>query len=146
MNWGHKIIIAFVAFIAIMGTLVTVAMKQDFYLVEKEYYKEELAYQEVIDKMRNFNNLDVKPGIELNDNQKTLSLTFAKGNIPVEGLVHFYRVDNPNLDRKITLSNKGDESSYVFDLEGMTKGQYLLKLKWKDASLEYYTEKPVFIQ
>lgn len=146
MNWGHKIIIAFVAFIAIMGTLVTVAMKQDFYLVEKEYYKEELAYQDVIDNMNNFNDLDVKPEIEFNEIQKTLTLNFSQENKPIDGLVHFYRVDNPNLDRKITLAENGSETSYIFDLKEMTKGQYLLKLKWKDSSMEYYTEKPVFIQ
>ncbi|NMM50241.1 FixH family protein [Marinigracilibium pacificum] len=146
MNWGHKIILAFVFFILIMGTLVTVAMKQDFHLVEEEYYKEELAYQGVIDKVENYNSLSVKPEISVNDEEGVLVVEFDENNIPEEGLVHFFRADNPAHDRKINLVKNERGSSYVFDISLMEKGKYLLKLNWKDSSKEYYTEKPIYLQ
>jgi hypothetical protein len=57
LNWGHKITLAFSAFVLLMFTLVYKSMKTDFQLVTKEYYKDELAYQQVIDGTNRANKL-----------------------------------------------------------------------------------------
>jgi hypothetical protein len=49
MNWGNKLILAFVVFAAGMAFMVYQAVNTDFELVEKDYYKQELRYQQVID-------------------------------------------------------------------------------------------------
>ena len=49
MNWGHKLMIVFIAFAAMMSYLAYRAFKTEFELVDKDYYKNELKYQEVID-------------------------------------------------------------------------------------------------
>ena len=57
--------VAFVFFALFIGTLVTICVRQDITLVTKEYYKEELAYQEQIDRMNNVNNLGEVPEISI---------------------------------------------------------------------------------
>ena len=53
MNWGKWIIVSFVLFAAFIGILVVICVRQDISLVSKNYYQEELAYQQQIDRMNN---------------------------------------------------------------------------------------------
>ena len=45
MNWGNRIILVFVCFIAFILSMVTRAFQQDFDLVAEDYYAQELNYQ-----------------------------------------------------------------------------------------------------
>ena len=49
MNWGNKLLITFLVFGAGISFLVYRSMHTNFELVEKDYYKSELRYQEIID-------------------------------------------------------------------------------------------------
>ena len=49
MNWGNKLLITFIIFGAGIFYLVYRSMHTNFELVEKDYYKSELHYQQVID-------------------------------------------------------------------------------------------------
>ena len=69
MNWGHKITISFILFAIIIITMVTIAMRTDVNLVAPDYYEEELAYQEQIDRSKNFQGLSNKPTVQKIDNQ-----------------------------------------------------------------------------
>ena len=53
MNWGRSLILVFIVFAAFMGYLVYRASGTHFDLVSKEYYKDELRYQDKIDGFRN---------------------------------------------------------------------------------------------
>ena len=57
INWGHKIILVFVVFVSLIATLVYKSVHTNFELVTKEYYKDELVYQRVIDGTHNANRL-----------------------------------------------------------------------------------------
>ena len=57
MNWGTRIIIMYVGFVALIITLVVVSMRQQVDLVTPDYYAKELKYQTNIDKTKNYNEL-----------------------------------------------------------------------------------------
>ena len=57
MNWGNKLLLAFIVFGAGMFYLVYRSVNTDYQLVEKEYYKSELRYQQVIDGTSRANGL-----------------------------------------------------------------------------------------
>ena len=57
MNWGNKLLLTFLVFAAGMGFLVYRSVTTNFELVEKDYYKEELRFQQQIDGTREANNL-----------------------------------------------------------------------------------------
>ena len=52
MNWGKSIVLSFVLFAAFIVTLVTVCLRQDISLVSKEYYKEELQYENQLTRLK----------------------------------------------------------------------------------------------
>ena len=53
MNWGHKIVMTFIVFAAIIISMVVISMRQDVSLVAADYYKQELAYTEQMNKLEN---------------------------------------------------------------------------------------------
>ena len=57
MNWGTKITLSFIAFVGIIITMVVISMRQDISLVAKDYYVQEIAYQDQIDRIRNNHDL-----------------------------------------------------------------------------------------
>jgi len=63
MNIGKWIVVAFVLFAAFIGTLVVVCVRQDVSLVSRDYYRQELAYQNQIQRLNNTAALLEKPVI-----------------------------------------------------------------------------------
>ncbi len=60
MSWGNKIAIAYSLFVVLMITLVTMCIKQkDIFLVSDDYYKQEIEFQDRIDKNNNLNSINL---------------------------------------------------------------------------------------
>ena len=59
-HWGTGILIAIILFIGLMITLVFLSSRQEFHLVEKDYYPKALEYQQQIDKEQNSLKLSEK--------------------------------------------------------------------------------------
>ena len=57
MNWGYKILIVYIVFIAGIVTLVYKSSVQNQDLVVNDYYDQELKYQDKIDAVLRTNNL-----------------------------------------------------------------------------------------
>lgn len=141
MNWGKKIILSFVVFIGLLFTLVYISVNTDFYLVEEDYYEQELAYEDQIQRIRNHDLLAEKPIFKIDRREFTAALTFPSdlvGNM-VEGSVMFYRANTAKLDQEFTLAFN-DEGEFVVDISKFAVGAWKLKIKWADSEKEYYRE------
>ena len=137
MNWGKSIIVAFIAFAIFIGVLVIICVRQDVNLVSKNYYQEELAYQVRIESMNNYNKLDSKPEVILNDDILQLQLNQPT---PIEkGTLVMFRPSDGKFDRRFVVENT--TALQQFDLRGLPKGLYRIKLQWSVQSKDYFTEK-----
>lgn len=139
MNWGNAIVLVFVAFAAIMITMVTICIKQDdLHLVTQNYYEEEIKYQEHIDKVTNSKEFGVDV-LQYDATNKELSL-----NLPVgaSGSLHLFRPSDARLDQKLRIEG-GDKASRMVDLKVLKPGYWHLKLTWERDGLSYYEEKKV---
>ena len=96
-NWGTGILITIIVMVLFMISLVFVATRQDFYLVEDDYYEQGVKYQEIIEKRNNANRLNSK--IEMIQKSNQLEIIFPteiNGN-DLTGTLHFYSpVDKAN--------------------------------------------------
>ncbi len=142
MNWGMKIILAYVFFAAIVATMVTIAMKQDVSLVAADYYKQEIAYQDQIDRMENVRALEHAPKIRFQAESNSLTIAFPKQEKmhKANGNIHLFRPSNVRLDREfaLQLDEQGKQSLAV---PGLAKGLWRVKLQWEAEGKEYYHEK-----
>ena len=140
INWGHKIILAFVLFVSLIATLVYKSMHTNFELVTKEYYKDELVYQKVIDGTNNANKLGGITTVSSNNQHVNITLPEEMKNESVKGSVWFYCAANANKDRRFDL--KPDASGkQAFDRSEFSVGKYTVKVQWeKPDGQQYYSE------
>lgn len=137
MNWGKWIVVSFILFAAFIGALVTVCMRQDVSLVSKDYYKQELAYQDQIERISNSNNLDSKPSFSIASDSLQLQLNSA---VQLDrGEVELFCPSNEKMDRHFVVE-PGIASTQKYALTGLQKGMYRIKLTWHMNGKEFYQE------
>ena len=143
MNWGKSIIVAFVLFGSFIATLVTVCMRQDANLVTKEYYKEELQYQNHIDRLAHTAMLDQKPVLTI-EGGYILKVTYRDFNKVSEGVIHLFRPSDPNMDKEFEF-RKTNEDVQFFSTEGMSKGMYRARVRWKMQGEDFFLEQVIHL-
>lgn len=136
MNAGKWIIVAYVLFAGFIGVLVTVCMRQDISLVSADYYKNELAYQQQIDRMERTAALPVKPRISVYSNQ--VRITFDSTNTIQHGTVNLFCPANKKMDRTFNL--EAGEAEFAQRVSDLLPGMYRLKLNWTMNGKDYYLE------
>ncbi len=137
MNWGKWIIVSFVLFAMFIGTLVVVCIREDISLVSKNYYQEELAYQDQIDREKNTEALEGKPVLQLLDNAVIIHFNQSQ-NIDGGELLLFRPSDN-RYDKNFVLG-VNDGGTQSFDVTNLPRGMYKAKLQWSMEGKEYYFE------
>ncbi|HRJ30394.1 MAG TPA: FixH family protein [Cyclobacteriaceae bacterium] len=143
MNWGKGIVVAFILFAAFLAVMITIMMKQDIGLVSKNYYAEDLAFQEQFERKQNTEQLEFKPEITIEQKQY-LKVYFPSVSFVEEGEVKLFRPSSDKLDQQIRLHASAD-SVQVFPLQPLEHGAYRVKMKWTTEGKEYYLEKVIFI-
>lgn len=143
MSWGNKLVVVFVIFIAMIGTLVykSVMIKND--LVTSDYYSQELKYQ---DKINGSNNANAISQVSIVQNKEFVTIylpTELIGN-SISGEAWFYCVTDADKDRHIKL-NVGDNGAQMISKKELAKGNMQIKLSWKVGDKDYYTEKNLLI-
>ena len=101
LNWGTGIVLAFVAFIAFILFFVirmSTDTRADHDLVTKEYYQQELDYQEEIDAEKNARALGSNVQIEKTADGLKITLPEELHNSNSMGTMSLYRPSNKHLD------------------------------------------------
>ena len=144
MNWGRSLILVFVVFAAFMGYLVYRASGTHFDLVSKEYYKDELRYQDKID---GFRNAAAMEAVQLRvDSTGILQIRFPeqmKGK-PVQGSLWLYCKTDAGKDLHIPLA-EDTTGMRVINLSGKASGKYQAKLHWEVLRVPYEFEQEIII-
>jgi len=141
MNWGYKLLCAFIVFIGGMGYMVYRSMSTEFQLVEKEYYKKELSYQGVIDAKRKASELSAPVQVTSLNAEVTIQMPTEMAGQSVSGSAWFYCANDVSKDRHFDLS-VDDNGRQVFAAGQLRPGKYLAKLEWTAANQSYYAEIP----
>ena len=144
MNWGYKLMLTFIAFALMMGYLAYRAFGTNFELVGKDYYKDELRYQQVIDGTGRANLLSTV--VELRQSSDTISLQMPEEmrNKNISGAILFYCAYDSKKDRKFEL-NIGNDGLQFFNTSKVPPGLYTVKVDWNNEGKNYHTEKNLTI-
>jgi hypothetical protein len=143
MNWGNKLILVFVVFAALIATLVYKAVNTKFDLVSKDYYTEELRYQDKIDGIKNANAISA---VTIQQNADALEITLPaemKGKT-ISGELWLYCPTDAGKDRKIKIDANADAILRI-PKNKLVKGNFTARLNWEAEKEKYYTEKALNI-
>lgn len=128
-----------------MSYMVYICVKTPVDLVSGSYYKEELAYQQVIDGTRRANALSQPVDIKPNQDGILVQLPREMKGKPVDGSITFYCPSDASRDRKITLHPDADGVQMI-GTGVVPAGHFTVKVDWKADGIDYYTERPLELQ
>jgi nitrogen fixation protein FixH len=144
MNWGNKLVLVFVAFALFMGYMVYRAVSTKYDLVSKDYYKDELRYQERIDGVKNAVALgDVTIRQDAADIQ--IQLPKEHKGYAVKGEVHFYCITDDSKDFKLPLQVDSTGTQVIMKKQ-IQKAPYQVKLNWQVGKEAFYNEQKLIVQ
>ena len=144
MNWGHKIALLYISFVVMTLAFVFYFMGQKVDLVTDDYYKEEIQYQDQIDRVKNATSLKDPIDVSYSPAEKKVNISFPKsqaGDV-IKGNIFFYRPSNSAEDRKFAIhpEDTGVQSIYVGSFHN---GLWKIKILWSTGGKEYYYEKMI---
>lgn len=137
MSWGRGLFIAFVAFTVFMAALVTVCVREEIGLVSPDYYAQELAFQDQIDRMNNTASLSEVPTIKVAND----SVRIAFSDLPkVErATLRLTRPSSAKYDASFEIdATKATSASY--SIGHLPHGRYNGSLLWVKDGKEYFVQ------
>lgn len=142
MNWGYRILIVIVLFIAGMGFMLSVAMKQKNEMIDDNYYVKELHHQEQIDAANNLSAMTERLVVAVSEDGIDLRIPAQARDAAVKGSVVFLRSSDQRLDKSfpMTLDENGIQK---FPAHNFVRGQYTLRVSWHNGNKAYYHEENV---
>jgi len=144
ISWGTRIFILFLGFVTIVVSLVVGSMRQTTELVSEDYYKQELAYQNVLDAAKNQATLTAPVEYTINNHQLELQFPEQFKHTKLEGVVTFYAAANSSWDKKMNIqSNTGATS---IDITTLQPTQYIMKISWNADGKNYYQENKISVK
>jgi hypothetical protein len=143
-NWGTKLMMVFGIFVLGMVWLVVMSMRQKVDLVAKNYYQDELRYQEVLNATNLANGLSAAVKVTKEAGFVTVQLPQEMAGGPVQGKIFFYCPSDAKNDRHIPLSIDG-KGLQVVGLQQLVPGKYLVKIAWEFNKQQYYAEQTLVI-
>ncbi|MEQ9404062.1 MAG: FixH family protein [Cyclobacteriaceae bacterium] len=141
MNWGNRIVLAFVLFAAFILYMVVVAFDQDFDLVANDYYAQELNYQQKMEQKINLANL--KDSVLISQEKQSIVLTFPLNQKP-NGEIHFYHSSRDQFDQKLEIATNAANRQVVKN--EFVPGSYRINITWESNGTEYFQQEKIFIQ
>ena len=132
----------YIAFVAGIGFLVFKANSEKFDLVTKDYYEQELKYQQVIDQAANSSRLSAS--LTIGRKEGGLMISFPDEMKSKKKLVDFYLYYAADAKKDFRKSFELNENELTQALPVGMKGMYELKLLWEAEGVKYYFEQKLF--
>ncbi|MFD2512487.1 FixH family protein [Pontibacter locisalis] len=144
--WPYAIIAAIVLFMSYIAMFVYKAMQQDVDLVSKDYYEQEIKYQDQIDRIdrtKAAGDVAIRYNAEMQGILVQLPESFK--NKSVEGKINLFRPSNDKLDQELPLQLGRDLSQLVETAE-IEKGLWKVRVSFTAADESYYAEQTIQIK
>jgi len=128
MNWGKGIVISFILFALFIGGLVAICVRQQIGLVSKDYYSQELRYQEQIDQIASASALADKPTVVTGNG--VVELRYSHLDAIESGNLRLVRPSDEAFDRSFEVVTTPD-SVAQFDVTALPAGKYIVNFTWR---------------
>lgn len=143
MNFGGKIVILYLSFVALILTLVFNCYSMDVDLVSKDYYAQELNFQQKINATNNEKDLKSSITHVINGKSVVLTIDSALLSNDFNGTVTFFRPSDSKKDVSFKMNFTNNEQ--VIDAKDLIHGAYKLQLSWTSNQKKYFKEDVIFI-
>jgi hypothetical protein len=143
LNWGMKILIAYLLFVVGMLTLVFMSSIQSKDLVSENYYEEEIQYQTTIDQSYNTNSLS--SNIEVFTVNGQIQIKFPKEFSRTKTSCRWSLYFAADKSRDLNGSFITNDGMATLKINNDMHGTYIFKLNIMNEMKEYYFEKTLVL-
>lgn len=144
MNFGGKIVILYLSFVALILTLVFNCYSMDVDLVSTDYYAQELNFHQKINATNNEKDLKSSITHVINGKSIILSIDSTLLSNDFNGTVTFFRPSDSKKDVSFKMNFTNNEQ--VIDAKDLIHGAYKLQLSWTSNQKKYFKEDVIFIK
>lgn len=143
MNWGHKIILVYVVFVAGMLFLAFKSSKQNIELVTEDYYAKEVVYQQKIDESKRTAALTAPLEVKVVNHTLTINFPkdFATKNIAGEATLYCPADEKRDIHQSFSVT----DSAVVMAVPKNYQGLHYVKINWSAGGVDYYYEYKIII-
>jgi len=143
MNFGVKITLLYLSFVALILTLVFMSFNQKVELVSKDYYAQEIAFQDKIISINNERSLNGSIYHEIKEKEITLTIDSTLYRKDLEGTIVLFRPSDSSKDLKIKMNF--NNCKQIINEPSLIHGAYKLQLSWVSNHANYFKEEVIFI-
>jgi hypothetical protein len=144
MNWGLRVLLLYLGFAAMIGTLVAMSMGQRIELVSPTYYEEELRYQQDIDAEKLAAQLADPLRVDYREGAVEIRFPEAFHGRAMDGEIRFRKPDNSDLDRRIVVQPDTSGQQRI-PREELAFGLYQVKVTWTVDGLTYQSLQEIMV-
>lgn len=145
MNWGNKLLLVFVLFGGMISYMVWQCILIPVDLVNKEYYRDELVYQRVVDGTKRANALSSSVRMQQEEDSIRLQWPEEMKHTALKGSILFYCASDAAKDRRLSLQ-VDSTGRQMISTGVLMPGRYIVKIQWSEGEAEYFSEQPFTIQ
>jgi len=138
-NWGLKIAFLYGGFVALILCMVGLTMREKVELVSKDYYDQELKYQDKINQMNRSSHLKETLSWEVQADKIAMKFPSEFKGQAISAKVYFFRPSDVAMDQTISL--QADTMSVrEVNTKALKKGLYKMQVTWVANAETYYNE------
>lgn len=142
MNWGKSIALVFVLFAIFITTLAMICFRQDVSLVSKNYYGEDLRYQETYERRMNAEQMSSKPQVLIAADN--LSVSYSHLDSLQDITLALMRPSDASLDQVFFVDPQSD-TLWSVSIPTLASGRYNVRLEWRQGATLYQLNRAIVL-
>jgi hypothetical protein len=139
MSWGTKITILYSGFVLLIVSMVYMAMNQKMDLVSKDYYEQELHFQDKINSAANLSALQEPLNYEIKGDELIIEFPSSFHAQKINGNILFQYVSDAGMDQSFSIVADADGKMHI-GIADFKKGVYKMMVNWDAGGKGYYFE------
>ncbi len=146
-GWGRGIFFLYGGFVVFILALVFFVSYQDIELVDENYYQQELAYQDQIDRVNRTSRLSGQMSVTYDRPSGMILIDYPVDSVgqALSGTVVMVRPSNSGLDREFPVAIDSLGRQYI-DAAQMAKGLWRTRVSWANGTEGYFSEQILIIE
>ena len=141
IGWGWRIAVLYTAFAVSMIFLVIVCSHQKFDLVSKDYYKDEIAYQNVLNAGKNQAQLSGAFTIHANESSVIVEFPTDFKSKVMQGNIYFYSPIDESWDKTFPIN--ADNNTMSIPRSALKNSRYTIKINCTVDGKQYYQQSDI---
>jgi len=146
-TWPVAIALIYGIFVLMLIGLVIIASQQTVDLVSQDYYRQELAYQKQIDRIKRSRSLPDQLSCIYDQKNACIVIRFPEtpSGRNIRGEIHLFRPSDAARDKyeQIRTDNRNCQ---ILPTRNLSPGFWRIKINWTTEQQEYFDETEVYIK